>query len=339
MLQGPNACFFATILVNLYLNIFYWGAMNSKNIFLSVTLVFGLWCVSFAAVREAAAPREVATPAPAAGVVALRDAYLAELYSNAVKDARVIEPWEIKHDLIEITPWNNSLERRADGFIKVATFVPERVVTYGNIYNATITEWEGFAFATRFAKNFTLGRDAWVSVVSELRNFCQNKAWDNDEVLALRIKQLLGLPPWSSNSYIVELWVNPADIVRACLDNEIYDGQCVPDVVIAGGKEFEIIPKKINSDWRKWYDETKVQNYDNTDLKSLFPWTRLGYTYDWGYRKKSYQDIPAGLSEFVLLRGVAVEVDGIYSLKIYCNSRALREAKTARVLNNLSSST
>lgn len=250
-------------------------------------------------------------------------------YQDAIEDALVIEPWEIKRDLVAITPWNEHLERRGDGFIKVVTFLPEWVVR--DVYRAKLTSLIGFSFAQRHVQHVTLAVDAWVTTVPELRNFCQAKKWKNETQLLVRVKQLLGLSLRSENKYVAELWVDPAHLVRPCIDNEVIDSQCVPDVVAHMGKNVKPDLKGGDPAWQRWFEQTKRANYESPSPEKRFPWTRLGYSYDWGRIKKSFEEIPAGLSEFVVPKGITVDVAGIYSLKTYCNAAALQavQLKTA----------
>ncbi|MBK8453511.1 MAG: hypothetical protein WAQ53_14365 [Thiofilum sp.] len=45
-----------------------------------------------------------------------------------------------------------------------------------------------------------------------------------------------------------------------------------------------------------------------------YPWTRLGYTYDWGKPNN-----PIGFSEFVIDKGAKVEVKSVTTTAKYCN--------------------
>ena len=54
-----------------------------------------------------------------------------------------------------------------------------------------------------------------------------------------------------------------------------------------------------NAMWFKnWFDKEKVSR-----SKDAGPWTRLGYTYDWGNPNSKY-----GLSEFIVKDGAEIEV-------------------------------
>jgi hypothetical protein len=59
-------------------------------------------------------------------------------------------------------------------------------------------------------------------------------------------------------------------------------------------------------------------------LPNLYPWTGLGYTYDWGIYPKTPLQTDAGLSEFIIFLppntepSVSIEVKGVFSTEEYC---------------------
>lgn len=117
-----------------------------------------------------------------------------------------------------------------------------------------------------------------------------------------RLKELLGLPPNSSYSYIVEFWVRPQDLFRPCPDNEITDNTC--DLCF---------PANTDSTYMDWVSQTRISRYYPCDLFSQYPWTALGYTYDWNPKNKTH----VGLSEFVIHNNANIKVAGIYSTEEY----------------------
>ena len=52
--------------------------------------------------------------------------------------------------------------------------------------------------------------------------------------------------------------------------------------------------------YKSWFDDNIIHSY----YDSAYPWTRLGYTYDWGAKDTEY-----GLSEFLVQQGAAVTVE------------------------------
>ena len=58
----------------------------------------------------------------------------------------------------------------------------------------------------------------------------------------------------------------------------------------------------ISPDYMSWFNNQKATSYGADG----YPWTRLGYTYDWGNPEG-----PIGLSEFVIRAGATVGVDSV----------------------------
>jgi hypothetical protein len=163
---------------------------------------------------------------------------------------------------------------------------------------------------TAFPKDCPVSRSVWVTMVPELYDFFKKHTYSS-----LRIEQLLGLPPNYGNNYIVEYWVNPSDLFRPAPDPQIvyqegsmkfpwdsshqlalnttgdynvYDDFCTQATAPCPctGSRF--------TDYKCWFQNRRafIYSYDFTDAP--YPWTGLGYTYDWGNSKTT-----VGLSEFV----------------------------------------
>jgi len=63
---------------------------------------------------------------------------------------------------------------------------------------------------------------------------------------------------------------------------------------------------------RDWFNlQMSLQAYD--DPSKGYPWTRLGYTYDWGNPESE-----VGLSEFVIAAGSTVTIDQVIANEAYC---------------------
>jgi len=90
-----------------------------------------------------------------------------------------------------------------------------------------------------------------------------------------RLKEMLGLPPNSVYSYFVELWVRPADLFRPCSDTETGDSVCSL-----------CFPANADPTYVAWINKNRIDRYYQCDLYSKYPWTQLGYTYDWNYKNK-----------------------------------------------------
>ncbi|MCR5482734.1 MAG: hypothetical protein K6F52_08085 [Clostridia bacterium] len=58
--------------------------------------------------------------------------------------------------------------------------------------------------------------------------------------------------------------------------------------------------------YKEWFDGNIIWSY----FDSAFPWTRLGYTYDWADNGTEY-----GLSEFIIFNGANAKVEYTYNLE------------------------
>lgn len=142
--------------------------------------------------------------------------------------------------------------------------------------------------------------EIWVTVVPELID--KYKSFDKDIDLNLRLKKLLGLPPSSNYSYFVEIWVSPEDMFRPCPDKEIYDSKCN-----------YCFPSDIDSAHISWINQNRINRYYNCDEEKNYPWTQLGYTYDWDSDNTSH----IGLSEFVIKKNSQIKINRIFTTDQY----------------------
>jgi len=207
------------------------------------------------------------------------------MYRDAVKDAETAEPDEISTDLIAIVPYNEDIVWSEDG---------SRVMV------VTWTSWDGYD--SLVGNSTVLQREVWVTVAPELQNFCTSCCQDN-EALILRLEQLQGLPPDNGKTRVVEMWASPDDLFRPSADPEITDHEA--------GLDFPIPSDYItvNQSHIDWFNSLRNESYGEDG----YPWTRLGYTYDWGNPQSE-----VGLSEFVVRQGATVEIKSVSTTAEYC---------------------
>lgn len=122
------------------------------------------------------------------------------------------------------------------------------------------------------------------------------------ETLDMRLKQLLGLPPINEYSFVIEMWVKPSDMYRPCPDREITDKTCGV-----------VFPEGTDSTHIKWIEDLRAASYYNEDLYNNYPWSQLGYTYDWNPNS----DDNVGCSEFVIGKNATFIIDNVYTLESY----------------------
>lgn len=92
------------------------------------------------------------------------------------------------------------------------------------------------------------------------------------------------------------MWIRPEDLMRPC-DAEVREKQPALKCEI-----IELQPEKILKEYQKWFTEKATYEYWKSSF--AYPWTRLGYTYDWG--PGSEQKSHRGLNEFIVKPGSTV---------------------------------
>ncbi len=146
----------------------------------------------------------------------------------------------------------------------------------------------------------------WVTLVPELQEFCQRLNLSTAE-MTLRLEQLIGLPPNSGKTHIVEMWVDPGDLFRPTPDPEITDQ--VAELDFPRSDRFLTVAPR----YRSWFLERIGTVYRMQEESARpYPWTRLGYTYDWSGEGE------IGLSEFVVRKRASVRIEAITTTEEYC---------------------
>jgi len=262
-----------------------WGKATAIPVALLLTLFTLAACVF---------PIQAPTPEPAAASTTA-DAPAAldpqQAYAAALQDAKVAEPEEVFDGLTAIIADNTALTWQPE---------TERVLV------STWTSWNGYD--TQVGKEIPLTREIWVTAVPQLQGFCQTYAATAETPLTLRLEQLLGLPPNNGKTRVVEMWVNPADLFRPSPDGEVDD--TVAELELPGPERFA--SQQDYEFHRDWYNlQLSIDDYDNP--AKGYPWTRLGYTYDWGN-----PDSEVGLSEFVITAGATIKIENVYETAAYC---------------------
>ncbi|MBI4772825.1 MAG: hypothetical protein HY788_01370 [Deltaproteobacteria bacterium] len=212
------------------------------------------------------------------------DTVLEEKYLEAVKDAMTTEEGELYDGLTDVVEANHYLHwSDINGEIRVlaVTWTP-----YPDSYpvGETVQTWWG---------------DTWVTMAPEITDwFSENYRGNTD--MTLRAAQLLGLPKDAGYTHFVELWVRPGDLFRPAPDNEITD---------------RTVQLELPESAEEWYIEWFHTNIIDSYFPMQYPWTRLGYTYDWGA-----VDTEVGLSEFVIRQGSEVIVESNAATEAYLRS-------------------
>jgi len=225
------------------------------------------------------------------------DPALIKDYEQATALALNPTPEKIFDGLVAISPDNPALEwQDFNG-------VPHVLMA---TYTGSFSYYEGYK-----GKTYNTGAYAiWVTATPFVQQLCRDPSWADGD-LDLRLSQLLGLPPGGNKIGFVEFWVKPEDLFRPCPDPEIDDRDC-------GLAMADNAPHW----YRQWFNELRAQQYffwpqppsaQWPPDKTGYPWTQLGYTFDW-----KDLDSPVGMSEFVIKENADVIVKDWFFTEVYC---------------------
>ena len=206
-----------------------------------------------------------------------RDSLYREQYAAAVKSAKDLSSDDI-HPLVLI-----------DGGSDLATLS-------GDNSQVILVTWHNNPDAFKDGQNIThTDKVIWAFTDKEfVKWFRENhEKVDNWDV---RLKQVIGMPPETKNNYFTVFWANVNDVFRPAYYPEINSGYM--NTAFSNTLEED---DSENAMWFKdWFKKTNATIYSQN---GGYPWTRLGYTYDWGNPDSKY-----GLSEFIVKEGAQIEV-------------------------------
>lgn len=208
-----------------------------------------------------------------------------ELYIQAVEDAKTIEPEELlplKTTLTRDDPYAQ-WDQQGDRVL---------VCTWNNTP-------EDYPDGT----DVIVGEEPlWVFSGAEFAVWYADNA-DGVEDWELRLCQLIGLPPDAGYTHFTTLWADPNDLLRPAFD---------PDVTTSTMAE-----ALTGEDWyRSWFEDNTAASYGADG----YPWTRLGYTYDWADNGTEY-----GLTEFILPTGAEATVERTVTTQAYLDALVTTE--------------
>ena len=220
-----------------------------------------------------------------------------EQYHKALMDAAIVDDNDITDQLLAITDENPDLVWNADKT------------------KLLVVTWKSTSAYDDYIKNNTQTSNnpdyaVWVTSAPQVKSFCHRYLAENpkatDDQLNLRLKQYLGLPPDLNQKYdvFVELWASPTDIFRPCVDPEINDSRCNKEIP----QNFPAV-KQI-PDYGAFYQNLYFNRFR---ASNRYPWTGIGYTYDWGNPISKI-----GASEFILTPGAPYQIKQPVATRDYC---------------------
>ena len=226
-----------------------------------------------------------------------------QAYRQAMVDSERPQQSEVVNDLVRLT--------RTDPRVRWKVIDGQRHVLVATLRRNALSE----------TSPFTLANSTWVTVPRELRKRCAPVGCDakSDARLDLTLKQFLGLPPDSDHHVVMTFWARPRDMFRPCRQPDVRSSTCPrrapgPLPVLSGISMSDFLKEQAAYAWRmpRRFDAAAAVSCSSAWPEPSncygFPWTRLGYTYDWGPGRNEI-----GLTEFVIAKGSTVHLSKIWT--------------------------
>lgn len=230
-------------------------------------------------------------------------------YAEAISDSAVSLPSEVVTDLVVADP--------SDARTQWTTIAGEQYMLVSHLGFRPVSDVDpGEAFA--------VSSHVFVTVPEEVRQECELSrcARMNFSQLDMRLKQLIGLPPDADYRILTQIWVRPADLFRPCTQVDPTIPTCpqlMANAMHAGVDRAPFLVDQAMYSWRLPRQGTTEKVSCAKDFRNEmggncfgFPWTRLGYTYDW---RPSADE--RGVTEFVVAPGSTVIMESYGKQRAY----------------------
>lgn len=194
-----------------------------------------------------------------------------DLYAEAVKDAKIADENEIEF-LVTLTENSDMVTWNADRT------------------KVLLLSWHEYPESYKAGESFTCTYgEIWTFTDKEILS------WYNDNAKGvtdweLRLEQLIGLPESSEYTHVSAFWVDIDEVIRPAYQLDVTQQMSA-----------DLLDGSALSGHKPWFDDNAEYSYSE---ETPYPWTRLGYTYDWADNGKEY-----GLSEFLILTDSVIEVE------------------------------
>lgn len=206
-----------------------------------------------------------------------------ELFNNAVRDAVFVEEDEIL-PLVNISKDDKNVIWSEDGKSVLVAFMHKYPDSYPAGENIELV-WG----------------NVWCVSAGEFHNWMKN---NNEKVedWTKRLHQVMGMPYTKNYTTVTALWVDASLIYRPAYETDARS-EMKTTYQKTGDDEFDDM-------YKEWFDGNIIWSY----FDSAFPWTRLGYTYDWADNGQEY-----GLTEFLIFSGAEAKVEYTYTVDEFVN--------------------
>lgn len=181
-----------------------------------------------------------------------------QLYQNAIADAMLSEEAEVI-PLVSLTTDDEMTSWNGDRVLLLTLHQQPEVYIEG--------------------MTIKLKNEVWTFTDKEF------EAWFNENQKdvadwSLRLKQLIGVPATSPYHYVSAMWTLPSDVIRPANKIDVRDASMSLT-----------LDESLPEAYQTWFNGNILYSY----YEDSYPWTRLGYTYDWADDCDEY-----GLTEFLI---------------------------------------
>lgn len=227
-----------------------------------------------------------------------------DTYLKALADMAVAVPADVSHDLDAIPVGKP---------VSLATWIRDDQLKR---YTRPGGGWIG-----------TLPSDTWVTAEPHLKEFCTDFAKMNGgdpDLLTLRLEQRLGLAPHSAKTTFVSFTLADPDpaktIFRPCASPAIDTESCAIRTSRDDDCSQATDPARCAAHNLFFYKQ--YYNSYGATQPTGFPWTSLGYTFDWSLGPADANGdasfVRFGESEYVVPQGTQVTITGAVKTASYC---------------------
>ncbi len=186
--------------------------------------------------------------------------------------------------------------------VNVRELFPLRADHDGNVLVATLGRRDGNVGDPILSS----GEGIWVTVVPEVQTICRQFTGD----VAMQLRELLGLPPDADVPRFLILQAKAADIFRPSpYPDPMTKYPCPEPPDATCGNAFPSYADKMPAHvlW------IATASFNLHAIPYGYPWTHLGYTYNWAPGKDRY-----GASEYVIRAGATATIVAKSLPAVYC---------------------
>jgi hypothetical protein len=214
-------------------------------------------------------------------------------YENAIEAAAVRGPG-----------WDAPLWPVPAGSVSVSTFTEDAVLDIRTLY-------------------------VWVGATQEIWQKCKQR---RDPVL--RLQELLGLPPQpqpkpGNQWHFFVFDIDSRDLIRPCPGGEDNALAALPKCRLGSDLDPQLDAELTKFLLQQWWLAHRATVERGRDPELGYPWTGMGWTYDWSPASKSHR----GVSEFIVRKSAVIEHVRTMSPADFCRAAAPPVLRAPGALN------